>query len=199
MKNIIFDLGGVLVNIDQHRIQDQLSRVLAPADVKTGEALFRRSSLKDSYETGGITTGAFFRALREHLHIRDDLIELERLWCEIFSENTYLTAMLPRLKQNRRLLVLSNTNELHLRYIKENYHFMEHFETVFASFQMGRIKPDPEIFKQVTRETGILPCESLFIDDSSVNTAAAENLGFNVIHFLGNSQLVSVLKKYDIF
>ena len=96
----------------------------------------------------------------------------------------YTLDMLLQLKKRYQIFLLSNTNGIIMDYVRQHIfnrqgRSMEHyFDRMFLSYQMGMVKPNPAIFEQVVAETGILPSETLFLDDSSKNTETAEKLGF---------------------
>lgn len=96
--------------------------------------------------------------------------------------------MLARLKENHRLVLLSNTNPIHWRKSVDDYFTAAgktvdwYFERTFLSYEMHMLKPDGEIFRRVLDETSFNPSETLFIDDSMKNCLAAEKEGINTLN-----------------
>ena len=95
----------------------------------------------------------------------------------------YKLAFLLDLRKRYRLYLLSNTNAIHWEYActhefnKEGHRVEDYFDRIFLSYRMKMIKPDAGIFQAVLQETGILPAETLFIDDAEANCRTAQSLG----------------------
>jgi putative hydrolase of the HAD superfamily len=107
--------------------------------------------------------------------------------------------MLKLLKPHYRLFLLSNSNQIHYdcymgRFEKEYGYSMELlFEKLWFSFQLGLLKPDPEIFRYVLNEAGLIPEETLFIDDTLVHVEAARSVGINAFHLKPGLEICNLL------
>lgn len=184
IQNIIFDMGNVLIDLD------------IPATVRAFAALnvggLRPEDIHPltiglflEYELGNIDDSGFIAAIRETYDcsgVTD--AELFAAWNAMLSDvDLRRFALLEKLKENYRLFVLSNTNEGHIRHVKELFReasggreFESFFERCFYSHDMHLRKPDPEIYRQVIRETGVDPEKTLFIDDNACNISPAAAL-----------------------
>ena len=188
IKNVIFDLGGVLLNIDSDAVARNLASIgLDPVKV------FENHDVKDlllEFETGRVTTSEFRARMKKHIG-REDLDDatFDRIWCSILLDfNTKSIETLLGIRPKYRVFLLSNTNQLHYDSFSADflnhfgYSFDSLFEQVFYSFHMGLAKPDRAIF-----ETVLTSDETLFIDDTLANTEAASLLGLHTIHVVRNA------------
>ncbi|MEN1783894.1 MAG: HAD-IA family hydrolase, partial [Bacteroidota bacterium] len=104
-------------------------------------------------------------------------------------------------KNTHRLLLLSNTNEIHIDYVKkimgDKWHRFQHsFEGFYLSYEMKKRKPDPEIFQEILQIHGIAPEETLFIDDTKENTDSAAQLGLKTWNLIVGKEDVTALKQH---
>ncbi len=183
-ENIIFDLGGVLLNIDT----SQAVKAFNDFGVKNFDTLVYPSlqkKLTDSYEKGQISTAAFRNEIKRQSKNSIDDISIDKVWNSMLLDfpKTRLDLLL-RLKQTHRTFLLSNTNEIHIvsfnAYLQKNYKIADLsgcFEKTYLSYKLGMSKPDPEIFKLVLSENKLHPNETLFIDDSIQHIEGAKKLG----------------------
>ncbi|WP_218081128.1 HAD family hydrolase [Anthocerotibacter panamensis] len=177
LRNIIFDLGGVLYDIDYGLTYQALQDLSAHQSVQY--ALTDQAELFSRYEAGRITTVEFREQLRGYLGTTASDGGLDRaynaLLLSLFPESLSYVA---HLKSRYRLALLSNINELHYQAIaQECAGLFAQFERCFFSYQCGWRKPEPEIFHGVFEQMHFLPAETLFIDDSPLNIAVAQTLG----------------------
>lgn len=178
IKNIIFDFGDVFINLDKQATYRELAKLgLHEVDESMLEQYY-------AYETGKITTEAFVG----HFHktygfSKEDLV---RAWNAILLD--FPKHRLQFLKElsagaEYRLFLLSNTNELHIDWIKNDWgmelyeEFKSCFEQFYLSHEIHFRKPNSDIYQFVLAENNLLAEETFFIDDTLENTEAAEQLG----------------------
>ena len=187
-KNIIFDLGGVIMNLDPQATINRFKE----AGVKNIETLY--SSLHHDnfiieFEKGEITPVMFRKKMRDFARIKlsDDTIDMA--WSAMLQDiPAKRIGLLRKLKNNYRLFLLSNTNAIHIEcftnYVKSAYGINgleEIFEKCYYSSDIGYRKPDIRAFQYVLDDAKINPQETLFIDDYEKNTEAAKKLGINEV------------------
>lgn len=184
IDNIIFDLGGVLYGVDYIAVEQALS---ALQDSTAGEVpVYSRFTQPDCvtlYETGRLSNPEFREAMRQAFSIRADDDTLDTAWCAILS-GVYegRVQLLQQLRNRYRIVLLSNTNDIHLRAVRnECPELLEVFEQCFYSHEMKLRKPEPAIFEQVIATMGFLPERTLFLDDSPQHLRAAETLGIHTV------------------
>jgi glucose-1-phosphatase len=183
LRNLVFDLGGVLYAIDPPRTVAALSALrhpdARPAPMAEAYALF------DLLEAGLVQPPDFRSRLRDLLTLEADDQAIDTAW------NALLLGVIPGrvealaiLRQRYRLILLSNTNSIHQATIRDACApLFAQFERLFFSQDMHLRKPDPQIYLQALQEVGMTPAESLFIDDNLPNVAGAQLAGLQGFHF----------------
>ena len=184
IRNLLFDLGGVIINLDRQRCVDALT---ALGDEKADEMLdlsVQRGTLMD-LEEGKISPSDFLKRMRQKIgkavsdeeivHALNELligIPLDRL------------TLLRKLRQRFNVMMLSNTNPIMFDtkiaecFAQEGLSITDYFDDVYLSYRLKSCKPDIAIFKKEIKLSRIVPQETLFFDDSQKNLDAAASLGF---------------------
>jgi len=191
IKAVVFDLGRVLVDFD-HWIAAQKISVLTQKTPKQIFDLFFDSPLIQSFEEGKISPEDFFSAVSRLLGLKIGFNEFLPIWNQIFSrsaDNQAVYALGKSLKSRRRIALLSNINILHFNYLKENFPIFDIFHDIFASYEMGCIKPNPEIYRKVIAILGVRPEEIFYVDDRPELIDHANALGIRGFVFKGAEQL----------
>jgi putative hydrolase of the HAD superfamily len=201
LRAIFFDLGNVLFEVHHEVLYEGVASQsdLEPEAVRD---LLRSSELVSRFRLGKIEARSFFSGLKSELCFRAPEERLASLWCAIIRPIPENFACVYRLHPLYRLGVISNTNETHCRYLESSFEVLDCFNTRIYSHLAGLEKPSPEIYQLALRSLEVLAEESLFIDDKEENTAAAEALGFQVLHLTDPSslpvQLEQILQKSDV-
>ena len=182
-----------------HRLTSR--RLAAHADL-TAEAIHAHlfdDSLEDEYESGRISTAEFLKQIREHCRLRCDEATLAAAWADIFWPNHDVCALLPQLKSHYRLLLASNTNELHARhYCRQFADTLRYFDALIFSHEVGARKPKAAFYEHCQRLAGCEPEACLFIDDLSANVEGARACGWQGIVYNGINDLQAHLAKHGI-
>ena len=188
IRNIIIDLGGVLVGLDKDRCVRAFEQIGA-AEVACYVRDHRTADLFLDIETGQMTTAAFCREVRHMALCQAKDEEIVWAWNQ-------LLAGIPEEKKRRlmalgthhRLFLLSNTNDMHWQKCANDffpcggYRANDYFERIYLSYKMRLAKPCRAIFEEVLRSSCLQPEETLFIDDSEENCRSAARLGIQVMH-----------------
>ncbi len=188
IKNIIFDFGGVIFNIDHTKVEQAFKDL----GIKNFEALYNQASqskIFQQFEVGQISAEDFRNQLREITGVQVSDEELDNTWNSILDDfPPYRIDLLNEIKNNYRLFLLSNTNIIHYEYytglfLKEfGYDFNTLFEEAFWTFKIGKRKPDNDPYLHILEKKNLLPEETLFIDDSVQNVQVAEKLNIFAYH-----------------
>lgn len=206
IKNIIFDYGNVIFTIDFEKSQQAFTD-LGIKDVAAVFAHAGQNPLFDQFDKGAITAVEFRQGIRELSGIQtltDE--EIDAAWNSLLigvpEENHQV---LLKLKGKYRTFLLSNNNEIHyasiLSYLKTEYGVKDNspfFEKDYYSHLMGMRKPNTDIFEKVLEEQGLVPEETLFIDDSPQHLKTAESLGIKTQLFNTPDQLKSLIEKLEL-
>ena len=183
-KNIIFDLGGVILTIDYKRTIEAFRNL----GISNAEDLYSKaaqSSLFDTLEKGLLSENNFFTAIRLLSDKPISNNQIKEAWNAILiglpEENI---SVLEKLKNNHRLFLLSNTNSIHETAYKEmivkqygSFIFDELFEKMYLSHHVHMRKPEPEIFNYVLSDSNLDINETCFIDDSPQHVEGARGVG----------------------
>ena len=189
IKNIVFDLGGVLVDLDFKAAINGLQEA-GFANVKEQLQTFDRDGIFQKFELGEMTADEFRSAIRENSTVALTDEEVDNLWnlmlLEIPREKLELIL---ELRGKYMVYLLSNTNSIHWDYVCKNafnyrgFRVEDYFEETFLSYKMHLAKPDKAIFEKVLSDANLLTEETLFIDDSEANCKAAQEVGIHAHHY----------------
>jgi putative hydrolase of the HAD superfamily len=200
IRNIVLDLGGVILELNVDRSIHEINRLGFPALEKL-DIVFSKYPFFLEYETGRITSDQFIDAMAAQMgdHTpRQEIIEAWNAMIIGFQPDTI--ELLKRLSEKYRLFLLSNTNALHEVHYNELLH-RDHgirnltgiFEKVYYSHDLNMRKPDHEIFQHVLADSRLDPGETLYIDDTEIHVAAAGELGIQTFHLRSPQRLTEVL------
>jgi putative hydrolase of the HAD superfamily len=205
IKNIIFDLGGVLFNLDPDLTYSELSDVLG---IQMTEDNIPAQIFKVilGYEKGEINTETFLWHLqKEATTLTPQPDKLIKAWnAMLLGWNPDRFDFLIELRKKYKLFLLSNTNELHIEWVmrdlKKNHKITNFgtrfFEHAFYSHNMKMRKPEEVIYSTIIEETGINASETLFIDDNINNVSAAISAGWKAIYHDPKTDIIDQMPKY---
>jgi putative hydrolase of the HAD superfamily len=203
IRNIIFDFGNVICDIDI-RLTEEKFREFGPSKasgvVPEAESKKNFDLLVESYETGQISSGQFRAAIRNHYATPLSDAMIDAAWNALLLPiPEHRIRLLEALKPDYRLFLLSNSNEIHYLHYLEDFkrktglqHFDELFDKAYFSFQVKLAKPAPEIFKFVLEQHPLDPSETLFIDDTLKHVVAAREAGIFAYHLQNGSDICSL-------
>ena len=192
-RAVILDLGNVIVGLDFPRAYRAAARL---SHHNAGEIpeLIRAANLARPYERGELSSREFYQRFCLALDLALSYPEFVDLWSDMFQPEPILSdALLRELAAATRLLLLSNTNEIHFEFIRAKYPLVQHFHDFVLSYRVGAMKPDPAIYLDAVRRAGCEAGECFFVDDIEENVEAARRLGIDAEVFRSASQLESQL------
>lgn len=189
MKAIIFDFGNVVGFFDHHRAARRLAEQ-GGLDADVVYRLLFGGTLEDDYESGRLTTDAYVRHVRELCQVDCSDADFRAMYSDIFWPNPDVCSLLPRLKTRYRLLLGSNTNELHaLHFLEQFAEPLRYFDDLVLSYRIGARKPKAAFFEHCVRLAGYAPDECVFIDDIPANAEGARACGLHGIVYAGIDDL----------
>lgn len=198
LKNILFDLGGVILDLNITGTLERFLDMGFPSELLSYPENFN-TDVFFNYETGKVSTTEFRNSVRNLTGLNFSNEVFDNAWNAMLANvPKKRTVLLEDLAKDYNLYMLSNTSELHIekfgRMFREaaGFDLSRVFTHCFYSHEIGVHKPDPEAFKHVIRKAGIRPEETLFLDDNIHNVKAAKELGFNVIHITENLKMEGV-------
>jgi FMN phosphatase YigB (HAD superfamily) len=202
LPNLLFDFGGVIIDIDYHRTQEAMRR-LSRAGSTIAFTQAQQAELFDRFETGHLTAAEFRDGLRSgyDLDASDDALDAawHAMLLDVPAQRLALIGELRR--QGHQTALLSNTNTLHINEINQRlatqYGFRhgiaDVLDRVFYSQEVGLRKPGEDIFHHALREMGWQAADTLFIEDSRQHVATARRLGLRVLHLAPPLTLTTAL------
>lgn len=198
IKTIVFDFGNVVGYFDHRRAARHLSAHSELAE----DAIFKHLSddaCVDEYESGRITSAEYLSRLRATLRTECTDERLTFGYADIFWPNEEVCTLLPRLKGRYRLLLGSNTTELHAAAFKRQFaETLAHFDGLVLSYEVGARKPKPEFFAHCQRLANCAAAECVFIDDLPANVAGAVACGWRGIVYQKGTDLAGELAALGI-
>ncbi|RFS23487.1 HAD family phosphatase [Chitinophaga silvatica] len=201
IKNIIFDLGGVILNIN-YKLTSEAFQELGVANFDELYSQFHGSDLFNGLETGHVAVEDFLLEMHKHVpsHITDD--QIEAAWNAMLLDfPVQRLQLLQQLRQHYNLFLLSNTNAIHLAAFNKILEtsrgipsLATFFDKAYYSHQMGYRKPDKESYQMVLDENELNPGETLFIDDTLPNIEGAKAVGLQTIHLQAPKSILEIFR-----
>jgi glucose-1-phosphatase len=199
IRNIVFDLGKVLLNLDFHASTEAFRKLGWTSEDVTGQQAGAHPVFH-ALETGRITPDEFRTRLRHILNNPDATDkQIDDAWCAMLLDiPPDRVDLLKRLRKQYKLYLFSNTNAIHIHRLHKTFRetygiaFPSLFERPFYSHEIHARKPDAQAYHKVIVLSGIHPEESLFIDDIRENTEGASNAGMQT-YWLKNGMEVTDL------
>ena len=192
----IFDLGKVLVDFDYSIAARKVSARSAKSPVDL-HAFLGSSPLLIEYESGQLTRQAFYEQIRDAIGFQGDLVEFGSYFADIFSAMPGTIALHAELRQRGfKTYIFSNTNDLAIEHVRRNFPFFAHFDGYLFSYEVGGLKPQPEIYAAMEAMTGRRGSDLIYIDDRPENIATGAARGWRAILHQTPEQTRQVLVSY---
>ena len=197
IKNIVFDFGDIFINLDKKLFAEELQKIHISQESEEMLPILQQ------YEMGLVSTDKFLTFFEERLSVSQD--QLKKAWNSILldfpKERLRFIQNLSESKKYR-LFLLSNTNDLHISWIQQNWGMEQYnafkicFEQFYLSHEINLRKPNNNIYEFVLTTNKLAPKETLFIDDTKENTDAAKALGIHIWNLKpGKEDVLELLTK----
>ncbi len=192
IRLIVCDFGGVICTFDYRIFCERLARRIGRSVDEIYAAVYG-GDLHVRFEQGKLTGPEYHRRLMTLFGADVPYAEFFPMYGDIFTENPATCEMLRRLHLRYPLYLLSDTNEIHFGYVKQTVEVLRLFEQFVVSYEVGVMKPDPRIYQEVLRRSG-LPAEAcVFIDDRPGNVEGAKRVGIHAFQFTSAEQCAADL------
>jgi len=199
IRNLIFDLGGVILDLHFDRTHDAFARA-ALRPVEEIRELLNTTAFFNEYEKGLISDEEFRRDVRELLKINMSDTEIDKAWSAMLGKiPVERLQLLQRLKADFRVFLLSNTNAIHVRCfdgivksVLQDSSLADFFEVAYYSNELKMRKPDKEIFLHVLHQHQLAPEQTLFLDDNVSNLEGAAAAGIKTFHVEHPAMILSL-------
>ena len=201
VKTIIFDLGGVVLNLDIPKTIEAFAKI-GHVDVADIIETFDNHPIFHAFERGEISAKTFREEINDLLDPDVSDNDIDAAWNAMLLDLPLdRINMLGSLRDDYQTIVLSNTNQIHLsafdktvRQVTNGKVLQDYFDHVYYSHELGLRKPDPAIFEYVLAKHNCVPSETLFIDDMESNIHAAAAMGLQTWHMKDQQELTEVFK-----
>jgi putative hydrolase of the HAD superfamily len=204
IKNIIFDFGGILLDLDFKKTDDAMKALF---HLKFEHRAYPAEFLKifNDYEQGFFSEGSYFfrlQQLADHLVTERQLLDA---WnAMLLNIPQHRLNFLLALRKKYKVYLLSNTNHTHIqwvhRFLKREYNITDfearYFDHAYYSHDLKMRKPNHDIYQAILSDANINGAESLFIDDIVSNITAAQECGIQTAHHDPNEEIVHKLEEY---
>jgi glucose-1-phosphatase len=201
-KNIIFDLGGVILNIDFNKTSEAFT-ALGVQDFDQYFTQYHSNPLFKQLETGAVIGNSFYDTVRTAAAITADNTTIDMAWNAMLLD--FPVERIERLKElskKYRLFLFSNTNAIHHAafihqfYTQFDFNFDTLFEKAYYSHLIGYRKPDIEAFEYVIKQSNVEAEETVFIDDTLPNIESAAKAGLQTIYITKEDDMLHSLANY---
>ncbi|HET8860271.1 HAD family phosphatase [Marivirga sp.] len=201
IKTIIFDLGGVIINLHVEKTISAFSKLSGLTEKEVENAYLSAVFFKE-YEKGLISDKNFRHSLRTNFNLTASDEEIDQAWNAMLGQiPADRIAEIKRLKRNYKCIILSNTNAIHAKAFHEilsnaySYqHLNELFHEVYFSHELKQRKPDKEIYQNVLNLCKTEASKALFMDDSKLNLETASELGIHTLYITRNGGFMNLLE-----
>jgi FMN phosphatase YigB (HAD superfamily) len=196
-KAIIFDLGRVLVHFDFQRGYRALEGLCPYSAAEISGRIFT-TGLVNRFETGLIDSQDFYAQFSKQLGLSIDYSSFCGIWTSVFTEALLPESLLESLAARYRLVLLSNTNPIHFEMIRATFPHLRHFHRLVLSYEVGAMKPQPEIYQAAIEAAHCSAEECFYTDDIREYVEGARKAGIDAVQFESREQIERELRARGI-
>lgn len=193
IRSCLFDMGNVLVHFSHDRMCQQIGALCG----KSGDDLRRLlldSGVQWEFERGLMSADDFHKRVQELVGTMIDFEELMEAASDIFELNRPMIDILKALKERpTRLVLFSNTSVWHYEFIRKRFDILDWFDDYVLSYEVGAIKPEPDMFRAALRTIRCAPQECFYTDDIPKYVESGRKYGFDADVFTDSDRLARQL------
>ena len=193
IRAVIFDLGRVLVNIDNTLLVEKLFKGLDGSNLQELASKTMHDPAMVAFNTGRIGPEAFHRRMRETYRLEPDFETFKQLWCDIFYTMDGMEDLVGNLSRRLAIGLLSDTDPIHWEYLRTTWPWIGAIKKPTLSYEVGVMKPDAAIYLAAARNVATEPAHCLFIDDLEANVEGARAVGMQAVRFENPAALLKDL------
>lgn len=198
LRAFIFDLGNVLLLFSHQRMFEQIGALCDRGAADVREALIQ-DDLGSRFERGGLSEDELQAELERRLGTQFERESLHRAISDIFTPNEPMLRFVAELKQcGYRLVLLSNTNSIHIRWIESNYEVLSQFDACVLSHEVGALKPERAIYDVAIACANSSPSECFYTDDIEAYVSGGRNCGLQAEVFTGPHEFREQIAKLGV-
>lgn len=198
IKTIIFDLGNVIIPFDFRRGYTEMGQLIGMPPEEVRRRIVE-TGIVAPYETGQLESKEFVERIGTALGHKIDYSTFSELWSSIFlPEPNFTGTFFSKLRQNYRLLILSNTNDIHWNMIRSTYPVVGHFDDYVLSYKVRAMKPSAEIYRAAIDKAGCQASDCFFTDDVPAYVEGAIDQGIDAVQFQSAEQIGHELRSRGV-
>lgn len=197
-KCVISDLGKVILHFDNDIFFRKMARYCPYSEHDIAEKVHRHIDLIISFDSGKIGPRDFYHEVTKRLEAEVDQKTFFQIYSDIFSLHHPVLNLMKKINNRYRTVLLSNTDVERFGFVKKKFPQILIFDDYVLSYEVGYMKPHPEIYRAALAKARVRPEESIFIDDIKENIDGAERAGIHTIHFEPRTDLEAEFKKRGI-
>ena len=198
IKCVISDMGNVILTFDSSIFYRQISESSPYTPEQMAKIVTESSGLLSAFGTGKISPQEFYKEISDKLQLGTDFESFFSVYNNVFVLMPKVLKTLMKLKTKYRLILLSNTDVKHVGFIKKRFPELFFFNDYVLSYEVGLIKPDPEIYQIALKRAKARAGECVFIDDLEENIEVAAKMGIHTILFTPQTDLEAELRSLGI-
>lgn len=194
---IVFDLGNVLIAVDEPRAMERMAARTGKTPEQIREYI-RGTPHEHELALGKLSKKQFFHTVAKDLGFDGSYDEFAQIWSDVFTPIVPMIALAESLKTRVPRLLLSNTNAIHMDYVFEHYAFLNDFDAHVLSHEVGMLKPDAAIYRFTLEKYGLAAERAVFLDDLATNVDGARHVGMQAVHYQNPDQARAELTKLGV-
>jgi epoxide hydrolase-like predicted phosphatase len=199
IKCVISDLGNVILTFDSSVFYRQIAESSPYTPEQMAKIVTENSGLLSAFGTGRISPQEFYKEVSDKLQLSSDFESFFSVYNNVFVLMPKVLKTLKKLKKKYRLILLSNTDVKHVGFIKQKFPEIFFFDDYVLSYEVGLMKPDPEIYQIALKKAKARAGECLFIDDLEENIEMAAEMGIQTILLKPQTDLEAELRQLNLF
>ena len=198
IKCVISDMGNVLLTFDSSIFYRQISESSPYTPEQMTKIVTESSGLLRAFGTGQISPQEFYKAVSHKLRITTDFDSFFSAYNDVLAPKPDVVDTLKKLETKYRLILLSNTDVKHVEFIKRRFPELFFFDDYVLSYEVGWMKPDPQIYQIALKRAKTRAGECVFIDDLEENIEVAAKMGIHTILFKPQTDLEAELRRLNL-
>jgi putative hydrolase of the HAD superfamily len=194
IEAIIFDIGRVIIDLDPRRAIEAIGAASTGAPEKLWDSV-HKDPLWDRWQEGRVTPCEWYENLIARFHTPISFDEFCNAWNSVLVPKLLLPEHLfKQLSKKCRLVLLSNTDPIHVEYMESKFSILRYFPKRIYSCEVGATKPSVETFRAAIKAAGVPPRRILYVDDIRQYVFAARRIGLHAIQFRSRGRLEAALR-----
>lgn len=197
-KAVVFDIGNVLLDFTYAKTVERIKQQSRLTEPEL-RVIFSQNDLFNRYESGQLSTPEYFSKIQELTGYSGSLDEFAEFFGDIFTEVPPMIAWNDEL-QNRGIptYILSNTNEMSIRYIRKAFPFFSNFTGYAFSHEVRAMKPAARIYERIEEISGLRGADLFYMDDRIENVEGALARGWQAVHHVQPLQTLEVARSLGL-